>query len=629
MDPTILASLVLAVLLGVLLIVLGVKGRRINDHPVCRQCHFDLDGVYPEMPTCPECGSGLKREKSVLIGARKKRPLAIVVGVVLAFAPLAPIGAVAVALLTGKDVNAYKPLALLLWEARRADAARAPAIANELLTRARTNGPGKLDASQYAKAIDTVLAIQNDPTATWIEGWGDLIEQAKLDGVLSAKAEETFIAQAPTLKITTRPTTRAGNGNAGPTIPVRIDLAGARVASGTSLNLPLTLESASVDGKAATLNPASTRTRGDPTVRILGWNTTTNAQGAGMPLGMIPLQGSRAGQTARMIFTSPFGGSNQLDQIVNLTLPPGLAPGKHTLTLKLNLATQDPYASGNPITIINGRLTSPTAAPTTTVPITLTTKIEVLPDNVPTVQPIAQNPETDAKLQDAFAKARLTHDLSGRLSFASRSEPWLLAIPRKDAIPLPIAADIILIEGTGAEQKETVLGSYTTGTRAEDPDQDPFGMGGFGSFSYTVSINGQVTSTSSADTSLIPVPLDHVPADDARIVLRPSEKVAEQTLDLTEYYNAEIPLVNAINPAELARARERGEDPFERALKMQADMERRMNELMQRRRPSARPRVIPSTPTPTTPSPTPTPTPSSPDTPESYPQPTSSPKEPI
>ncbi|MGD9790120.1 MAG: hypothetical protein AB7Q00_02325 [Phycisphaerales bacterium] len=627
MDPTILASLVLAVLLGVLLIVLGVKGRRINDHPVCRQCHFDLDGVYPEMPTCPECGAGLKREKSVLIGARRKRPLAIVVGVVLALAPLAPIGAVAVALLTGKDVNAYKPLALLLWEARRADAARAPALANELLTRARTNGPGKLDASQYAKAIDTVLAIQSDPTATWIEGWGDLIEQAKIDGVLSAKAEETFIAQASTLKITTRPTTHTGNEQNGPTIPVRIDLAGTRVASGTSLNLPLTLESASVDGKAATLNPASTRTRGDPTVRILGWNTTTNAQGAGMPLGMIPLQGSRAGQTARMIFASPFGGSNQLDQIVNLTLPPGLAPGKHTLTLKLNLATQDPYASGNPITIINGRLASPTAAPTTTVPITLSTTIEVLPDTVPTVQPIAQNAETDAKLRDAFAAARLSHDFSsGRFSFGHGTSPWLLAMPKKDAIPVPIAADIVLIEGSGKNQKETVLGSYTTGTGASDRDEDPFGMGG--SFSFTVSINGRVTSTSSTDSTLVALPLDYIPADDARMVLRPSEKIAEQTLDLTEYYNAEIPLTNAIDPAELARARERGEDPFERALKMQADMERRMNELMQRRpsRPSARARSIP---TPTSPSPTPTPTPSSPDTPESDPQPTPSPKEPV
>ena len=599
--------------------MLGVKGRRINDHPVCRQCHFDLDGVYPEMPTCPECGAGLKREKSVLIGARRKRPLAIVVGVVLALAPMAPIGAVAVALLTGKDVNAYKPLALLLWEARRADAARAPAIANELLTRARTNGPGKLDASQYAKTIDTILAIQNDPNATWIEGWGDLIEQAKLDGVLSTKAEETFIAQAPTLAITTRPTTHPGNTSTGPTIPIRIDLAGARIASGTSLNLPLMLESASVDGKAATLNPASTRTPRDTTVRILGWNNATSTPNSGIPLGMIPLQGSHAGQTARMIFSSPFGSSNQIDQIVNLTLPPGLGPGEHTLSLQLNLATQDPFASGNPITIINGRLSSPTT-PTTTVPITLTTTIKVLPDSVPIVRPIAPNADTDAKLRNTLANARLTHDLSGRLSFASRSEPWLLAMPKKDAVPFPIAADIVLVEGTGEHQKETVLGSYTTGTSADDQDQDPFGMGGFGSFSFTVSINGQVTSTSSADTSLIPVPLDHVPADDARLVLRPSEKVAERTLDLTEYYNAEIPLENAIDPAELRRARERGEDPFERALRMQADMERRMNELMQRRRPADRPRVIPSIPAPTTPGP---------DTPEPDPQPTPSPKEPV
>jgi hypothetical protein len=50
-------ALTLFGLAGLILLVLGVRGWRIDDHPVCRRCRFDLVGVYPAIGACPECGA--------------------------------------------------------------------------------------------------------------------------------------------------------------------------------------------------------------------------------------------------------------------------------------------------------------------------------------------------------------------------------------------------------------------------------------------------------------------------------------------------------------------------------------------------------------------------------------------
>ena len=42
MNTAYLILLLPAVLTGTLLLILGYRGRRINDHPVCRKCRYDL-----------------------------------------------------------------------------------------------------------------------------------------------------------------------------------------------------------------------------------------------------------------------------------------------------------------------------------------------------------------------------------------------------------------------------------------------------------------------------------------------------------------------------------------------------------------------------------------------------------
>ena len=109
-------------LLGALLIALGFRGQKSsNNHPTCRDCGFDLENVYQTAGvTCPECGAGLKRDRGIRIGQRRRRPIFIGLGLLFIALPAAPIGVAAFALLTGNDFNTYKPLGVLLWEGGRA-----------------------------------------------------------------------------------------------------------------------------------------------------------------------------------------------------------------------------------------------------------------------------------------------------------------------------------------------------------------------------------------------------------------------------------------------------------------------------------------------------------------------------
>lgn len=207
MLPAVLILLLATLLGGVLLAIFGFRGRRINDHPVCSWCAFDLDGVYPECVTCPECGAGLKRDKAVRTGVRKRMPVLAAAGLLLVATSLVPFGVVSYAAITGSDINKYKPLGLLLWEGRLADPTRSVKITDELMSRVLA---GTLAPDQYQKIIATALAIQGDHARPWSEGWGDLIERAHFDGVLSKEDHARFAAQAPVFELFTRPAASVG-----------------------------------------------------------------------------------------------------------------------------------------------------------------------------------------------------------------------------------------------------------------------------------------------------------------------------------------------------------------------------------------------------------------------------------
>ncbi len=103
----------IGLLAGLALLVLGWRGRRIDDHPWCVACRFDLFALPQSTRTCPECGAEIQQPGAVRVGQRRRRPIWIALG-----ALLIGFGSVVggINLFTGISFTAYKPAWVLLWE---------------------------------------------------------------------------------------------------------------------------------------------------------------------------------------------------------------------------------------------------------------------------------------------------------------------------------------------------------------------------------------------------------------------------------------------------------------------------------------------------------------------------------
>jgi len=60
----------LMVPVGGVLFVRGIKARRLDDHPLCRRCGYDLFNLTPDK--CPECGVSVKLRDRIIIGHRTR-----------------------------------------------------------------------------------------------------------------------------------------------------------------------------------------------------------------------------------------------------------------------------------------------------------------------------------------------------------------------------------------------------------------------------------------------------------------------------------------------------------------------------------------------------------------------------
>lgn len=517
MLPAVLILLLATLLGGVLLAIIGFRGRRINDHPVCSWCAFDLDGVYPECVTCPECGAGLKRDKAVRTGVRKRMPVLAATGVLLAATALVPFGIVSYAAVTGGDINKYKPLGLLLWEGRLADAARSVKITDELMSRILA---GKLAPDQYQKIIATALAIQGDHAHPWSEGWGDLIERAHFDGVLSKQDHARFIAQAPVFELVTRPAVAVGGK-----LPVLIKLKEARVGSTTTMMCPVEIKSLRLADAELTLpRPVE---REDP---------LANFQLLGAPrrgTAVFSLNGSKSAGMRILGLDSSLGLVASLDD----TIPPGTHPLNVTLEATPN-SGNDPFG-GTVVFMLNGNLQQPSDAPTAPPQtIALASSVEVKPLD----QPIASATKPDA---DALAKLatqlrpqqleRGTGDgLIGRTRGAGAGYSLTFDC---DNLPAEVAYDIFVKTPAG---DEVLLGSFCSG-KPVDRASSPFVTSMRSSF--TISINGSTVSSSSSnarDPRTVSGTLPFEPSGAVDIVLRPNPANVGETLDQSTFADAPL-----------------------------------------------------------------------------------------
>lgn len=222
MDPLLIISLG-GVVVGAALLAVGLRGRKLDDHPICRKCRFDLVGVWPGRETCPECGAGLTEARARRIGNR--RPIRWMMGAGAA-ALIAATGWLSITgglFLAGPKANPYKPFWLLRYDAA-GPGPRAAASIDELDR--RLNG-GKLSPAQSASIIGDAIAAQADRGRPWHSEWASLLRTAKLQGQLSPGEIEQYWRNGIEVEALIRRAARAGRP-----IPMKIRILGTRLPPG-------------------------------------------------------------------------------------------------------------------------------------------------------------------------------------------------------------------------------------------------------------------------------------------------------------------------------------------------------------------------------------------------------------
>jgi len=158
---------------GILALFFGLRGRRIDGHPLCRKCRYDLSGTEAVPVKCPECGRALAGEPRALrIGNRKRRPMVLGIGAVVTLLSISAAGLYAYNQSRNFDWNTIKPVWWLKSEAA-GSGMNAPAARRELLARIEREELPNDEASEIA---EIGLTMQADPDIPWNQTWGEIIE---------------------------------------------------------------------------------------------------------------------------------------------------------------------------------------------------------------------------------------------------------------------------------------------------------------------------------------------------------------------------------------------------------------------------------------------------------------------
>ena len=189
----------LVALVSTLLLIRGRRGRRVNDHPICRKCGFDLFGLPPGAATCSECGADLQRRRAILHGARRPNRKAVATALRLLVPALAALAYHGWSAATDVPFVQRKPVWWLLNDASSSDPAERDEAFNELFIRFRG---GRLSDSQLKQVIDRALAVQGDVRRAWQPRWGDVVEEVYRADRLPADAWRTYVRQAPQFELT-------------------------------------------------------------------------------------------------------------------------------------------------------------------------------------------------------------------------------------------------------------------------------------------------------------------------------------------------------------------------------------------------------------------------------------------
>lgn len=169
---------------GMLLLALGLRGRRSGDTPTCARCGYNLTGLSSRR--CPECGSEL-RGTAIAKGTLRRRPALITGAAVLVL-----IGVLAIL----GNATRFSPLPYLpgSWLVHLAQGGSLPAL-GELRQRHAVGGLSSTICHQLAEACLIQQAADQAPLSIRQE-WVDLLETLDATQALTTEQQQKYYDQA-------------------------------------------------------------------------------------------------------------------------------------------------------------------------------------------------------------------------------------------------------------------------------------------------------------------------------------------------------------------------------------------------------------------------------------------------
>ncbi len=242
-----IAALTLALLASAALLAVGLRGRRTDDHPLCRRCGYDLTGRVSDR--CAECGADLSRRRATRVGHRVRRRGPLAAGVVVVLASVAVLGTRGVAAARRLSDPGNQPVWWLQHKLNGTPADRDAAL-TELRTRVRQE---QLTPAQVISIVDRILDLLASP-APWTWNLRNFVEDLHADHQLDAALWARYARQSFPVTLVARPTVRQGDP-----IPVEIafDL---KRAQGVPFEASLTGSALLIDGRPTRLTSSSTAT---------------------------------------------------------------------------------------------------------------------------------------------------------------------------------------------------------------------------------------------------------------------------------------------------------------------------------------------------------------------------------
>jgi hypothetical protein len=400
---------------------------------------------------------------------------------------------------SGSELNTYKPASVLLLEGKHANAGLSRAAAKEFIRRFEED---RLDAEQVSRGVAMVLEMQADVRRPWYTEWGDLIEMARVRNALSDKDYRRFMNQSAVIECSAR-----GRIAKPDELPVIIKLKEARVGSSSQFVVMVEFDKVTIGGHDVEKREWA-GFAGDYYGVLMGDSGNQKQKVA-----MLTLMSDQA--LNRMGFGA-LGGA----LTVSMGVPQAAQAGEREVQIGLRAQVVEFQRA------MLGRGRRPAIDKEKAFSMGLASRTTVLADGEATVRVVPANEATAETLSRALMPQSCVYTGGGNRWSMHGGEKMLSITFCTAALPVQVAFDVFLREG----EKEWKVGTFTSGsTGASEMDSmywDAYTLKGPDRRSVWGNPNGWTFKKS------------------VEMVLRPNVELAAKTIDQAEIYGGEVVLKN-------------------------------------------------------------------------------------